>query len=389
MSLTIPVRSSLHTKPRSELSTMPTHFEPDQNSNNFLTFFQTKDTKSALQSFNAKLQTYTPSSEFEKHRNSAISKIIQSISETSNSWDIDCQISILHLREDFSSYLQQNQENTKTTVDLDILFSYCYQFLYEKNMSHYVSLDKNLNGILIFVKENIEKFSPQARQYIEMTESTLVTRVLKRIYGSTEIKSILMIENFESNVAKRIGRWDAKLTERERKVESYNKELQKHESAFNFVGLYEGFENLMKEKQKEQTIYVGWIIFLGVAIIAVLFAKILSILISPPDATDPITYLLCASILALLAALLYFFRIALLNFKSIKSQILQIQLRQTLCRFIQGYVDYKRDGEKLGKVDLSMFEKLIFSNIVAGEEQIPSTFDSLDHLASIIKTIKS
>jgi ABC-type multidrug transport system fused ATPase/permease subunit len=256
-------------------------------------------------------------------------------------------------------------------------------------MSHYVSLDKNLNGILIFVKENIEKFSPQARQYIEMTESTLVTRVLKRIYGSTEIKSILMIENFESNVAKRIGRWDAKLTERERKVESYNKELQKHESAFNFVGLYEGFENLMKEKQKEQTIYVGWIIFLGVAIIAVLFAKILSILISPPDATDPITYLLCASILALLAALLYFFRIALLNFKSIKSQILQIQLRQTLCRFIQGYVDYKRDGEKLGKVDLSMFEKLIFSNIVAGEEQIPSTFDSLDHLASIIKTIKS
>lgn len=87
--------------------------------------------------------------------------------------------------------------------------------------------------------------------------------------------------------------------------------------------------------------------------------------------------------------LLYFFRISLSNIKSLKSQLLQIDLRLTLCSFIHNYAG---DTEVLRndktKDSFEKFESVIFSPIVSTEDKMPNTFDGLEQLTAMIKEFK-
>jgi hypothetical protein len=86
--------------------------------------------------------------------------------------------------------------------------------------------------------------------------------------------------------------------------------------------------------------------------------------------------------------MLYFFRIALLNYRSAKAQSLQLDLRIHLCRFIQNYATEANGMRTAAEKSLEKFETLIFSGIAANEETLPTTFDGLDHLAKLVKSIK-
>ena len=86
--------------------------------------------------------------------------------------------------------------------------------------------------------------------------------------------------------------------------------------------------------------------------------------------------------------LIYFFRIILQNYRSVKAQILQIELRKTLCQFIQSYVKYSSEIKKQDSNALEKFESLIFSGVLSDPEKLPSTFDGLDQLGNFIKNIK-
>lgn len=87
--------------------------------------------------------------------------------------------------------------------------------------------------------------------------------------------------------------------------------------------------------------------------------------------------------------LVYFFRVALFNFKSIKAQLLQIELRKTLCQFIQSYTNYAKEMKESDKTSLEKFENLVFSGLISNEENLPSTFDGLEQIGKIIQSIKS
>ena len=87
--------------------------------------------------------------------------------------------------------------------------------------------------------------------------------------------------------------------------------------------------------------------------------------------------------------LVYFFRVALSNFKSINAQLLQIELRKTLCQFIQSYATYAKEMKESDKTSLEKFENLIFSGLITNEENLPSTFDGLEQIGKIIQSIKT
>lgn len=86
--------------------------------------------------------------------------------------------------------------------------------------------------------------------------------------------------------------------------------------------------------------------------------------------------------------LLYFFRVVLHNYKSIKAQVLQIELRQTLCQFIQNYADYSKEIKKGDPTALEKFESLIFSGIISDAENLPSTFDGMDQIGKLLSSLK-
>lgn len=83
--------------------------------------------------------------------------------------------------------------------------------------------------------------------------------------------------------------------------------------------------------------------------------------------------------------LLFYFRILLTNYNSANAQLLQLKMRESVCQFIEEYIKFK----KTCNVDeLEKFESLIFSNLMPSAEQIPSTFEGLDHLGKILGEFK-
>lgn len=87
--------------------------------------------------------------------------------------------------------------------------------------------------------------------------------------------------------------------------------------------------------------------------------------------------------------LLYFFRVILNHYNSLQTQIMQLELRQSLCQFIQSYADYAKEIKEKDGASLEKFENLIFSSILSSPDKVPSTFDGLEQLSNLIKNMRS
>lgn len=82
--------------------------------------------------------------------------------------------------------------------------------------------------------------------------------------------------------------------------------------------------------------------------------------------------------------LFYFMRLFYLEAKSLKSQLMQIDLRLNLCEFIYDYVESKdKSPSDAAKESWKAFEALIFSPIQPNEDKIPSVMDGTDVLAEL------
>jgi hypothetical protein len=87
--------------------------------------------------------------------------------------------------------------------------------------------------------------------------------------------------------------------------------------------------------------------------------------------------------------LIYFFRVVLVHFQSIKTQLLQLELRKSLCQFIESDSTFSADIKARDPSALEKFENLVFSGLISSEENLPSTFDGIEQLAKLFKGIKS
>ncbi|MCL9764767.1 hypothetical protein [Neisseria subflava] len=93
-------------------------------------------------------------------------------------------------------------------------------------------------------------------------------------------------------------------------------------------------------------------------------------------------------IIGLEFVLIYFFRVVLTHYHSIQTQIMQLELRQSLCQFIQSYAEYAKKIKTDDKDALEKFENLIFSSILSNPDKVPGTFDGVEGLTSLLKELK-
>jgi len=75
------------------------------------------------------------------------------------------------------------------------------------------------------------------------------------------------------------------------------------------------------------------------------------------------------------------------HFQSIKTQLLQLELRKSLCQFIESYSTFSTDIKARDPSALEKFENLVFSGLK--RRKPPSTFDGIEQLAKLFKGIKS
>ena len=195
--------------------------------------------------------------------------------------------------------------------------------------------------------------------------------------------------NYERNkgeVENKIGEYSTEIATKQQEITDYLEDKQTTvkgfadklddlRSSYNFVLLNKGFENLLDKKEKRACILTIFLIVIALLIV-VLF--ICNANIVNKNILNTIPWEKIAFNIGLELILIYFFRVILLEYNSLKTQIMQLELRVSLCQFIQSYAEYAKDIKKDDKEALEKFENVIFSNILADSKDLPSTFDGVE-----------
>ncbi len=342
--------------------------------------------------------------------------IIQEICSNPKDWDINCPLSIGNFGQSFITTLLdinapfENEEHIDKK--LEIVFKYSISLLFEMDFSksnsqtNYKSISENrLNKILnnLEAYENLEGIGEDLSKFLRNGKFSTAYNLIKALYHSKEINLFLDFSEKHSEACSTLYEIEkqsetaknllinhrALLEEKEKKVIALEKTLKEQENAFNFVGLYKGFNDLLKTKVLESRVLLGALVSMGIIMVTPLMYNIMSsntqsVLTS--DITSNFFKLI--PFVSLEVLLIYFFRVILQNYKSVKGQILQIELRQTLCQFIQNYAEYSKEIRTTDSHPLEKFENLIFSGIISDAENLPSTFDGMDQITKLLTSLK-
>ncbi|MFM4961875.1 hypothetical protein [Aeromonas caviae] len=351
--------------------------------------FDTNQSKTVLAKFKSKIDSLIPSNDFEKQRNSLIRLVVNAMEKRPDEWNTFCQINIQWIGDQFISRLADEKELTKDR--LDDICSMCFRFLFELYLSTKNDLSMEFEVAKRFVFDNVNLFEDMAREQIEFAIRDLPISIFKEVSNSDEIETLKNFETVAAKAKKLKEEWEHDLNEREGRVKAIEASLSRYENGFNFVGLYQGFDDLANEKKSERDGILFWLKLLSVIIFLPIITEFL-VIYRNIDNISAIRDGLLASIfptLSLVAISIYYFRVLLFNYKSVKSQLLQIDLRKTLCRFIQSYSEYASKIKSQDADVLDKFERIIFSGIVTEDGNLPSTFDGVEQIGNFIKSIKS
>lgn len=315
-------------------------------------------------------------------------------------FDQACQTNIEWIGNSFISEIQQfnDQDNiaTKSEVNLDAsiksIFVSAYRFLCEAEFCVSNDLNHELRRIKTHVEEVIDIFAGHDKQQLIYANYIMPAHIAKRLINHPNFNEIKSYNEKYDNAEKLKSDWDRELGDKENAVNALKNKLDEYKTRFNFVGLYKGFDDLSKNKNTELNWALTFLIVLAILAIAPVGFELYLLTFKTETIKENYLDLLKYAIfptLTLQIVLVYFFRVALFNYKSIKAQLLQIELRKTLCQFIQSYSTYAKEMKTADNSSLEKFENLIFSGIIANEENLPTTFDGLDQVGKIIQSLKS
>lgn len=302
----------------------------------------------------------------------------------SEEYDRECiyNKSVFHKR--FSSFLLNYQGKDEKLASL---FCVCYRFVCEFEIVSPTSLSESVfNAKLNLVGVDFKSYKEAEEQY-RWANTQMPILILRRFFENPEVRGF---SNFGENikVAKsEIERFDKAYSQKIERISELEQRLQRSEQGYNFANLNEGFSRLKTAKINEKTVTLFLLWLSGVALLAGPLLKIFGLL---PERVGE--YSVAVDFLVILGfefLLIYYFRIFLHNFRSLKLQILQIDLRMTLCSFIESYSDFAVKTRQGDKDVLLKFEQIIFSEVSSGDSAMPSVFDGVEHVSSVFGKIKS
>lgn len=298
---------------------------------------------------------------------------------------------LFHSLEIAESSIQKLLEKPKNENFIFDIFILIYEPLFKQwsqgdpNVGRYNNYEfylcKLFNIIIYFTEE-------QQKKIIDIQYSSISE--INKVYSNnrSKIDNIsFFLQNINENV-QTIENFEKIFKVHVLNLSNTEKKLIEQRTEFNFIGLADAFQKMKGDKQNElnkEQKYNGRLMG-GIGLLLVV--KLLYALFGSFSGFDAKFTFISLSSIFLIAVLIYFFRISLMNIKSIKSQILQLDLRLSLCQFIHNYAE---DSEKMRsenmKDSLDRFESIIFSPIVANEEQIPTTFDNLDQFIKVMNLV--
>lgn len=257
------------------------------------------------------------------------------------------------------------------------------------------------------VLERLDNLTPSSEYNVQFIwiERSLPSAMTMDLLSSKEFENMRKMANdvngyeekFNNQINKGIEIGEIKISEYKKDIndlvveagkskvdlQDYCDKLTQYKGDFNFVLLSKAFSNLLVTKKNElkktaRATILFTIILTSIPII-VFFNHVFNWHEVIMDTTAVAYYL---PVLSLELLIFYFMRLYYMEERAIKTQILQIEQRLSLCEFIHDYVETKNKSSA-DKESWILFEKLIFSPIQLSSENIPSLLDGAATVAEL------
>jgi hypothetical protein len=318
-----------------------------------------------------------------------LGQAITIIGNNAEEFDRCCQVNIGWIGPQFLSRIS-DITNEIDEAKLNVIVSMAYRFLLELDMSMKNELSSELQSFMKMVESDGE-MSGDALEEIQYARQRMPVAILKRLLNSDELGSLTNVAAVAANVEEKLVKWQSDLGASEQKVTQLSTTLKTQEHAFNFVALHKGFADLGKDITKELRYAQFSMLSFGLLTLLPSSGDLWLVLIREMDLSKTPSYTLIAALISTVTItllFLYFFRIALRKADSCRAQLVQVRLRMSLCRFIQSYADFSAEIKVKNSDALAKFEALIFSGIVGTEDKLPSTFDGIEQLSGLAKSLR-
>lgn len=320
-------------------------------------------------------------------------KIISYMQRLPEDWDRRCSYNLEHMGDRYLDYIRDFDPTNIETINsnIDHLYTISYRFLCE--FDFLIGAGQELGTDLDAIKYKIlndDSANENVRSSIIYASYAMPADIVKKFINDSNIGVFKDFEDTKNEAVELKEKWDKEIQEKKEDVSHLKDHLDEYKMGFNFVGLYQGFLNLGSQKKGEARSLFWSLLLMGTLILTPLvigiFVAVSGLINEKNLGADHLMVFL--PLFSLEIILIYFFRIILQDYRSVKAQKMQIELRQTLCQFIQSYAEYSAKIKKEGNTSLEKFESLIFSGVLSNPEKLPSTFDGLDQLGNMIKNLK-
>ncbi|OOF88831.1 hypothetical protein BKG94_04435 [Rodentibacter ratti] len=332
--------------------------------------------------------------------------ILTSMKNSFEEWNDICQYCVRF----YSKYISEKYiENDRVS---DEMYLTCGMFLREyifpnenKNIDFgdgdFIKFTRSVqytNNVLFKFNKFWSEFEKESRGIIDSKNNHNLDKLLNGKFDINIISYQLMLDKIKINES------ENKLKEKQESIDEFLKgkqnevnilaeQLKEQKTAFNFVGLSKGFENILSKKISAKWCSFGimstFFIILSALPAAFIGGRFFGLFCEYNIKWDEIGWEQMLPVLGLELIFIYFFRVVLTHYNSVQTQIMQIELRQSLCQFIQSYAEYAKEIKEKDGISLEKFENLIFSSILSTPDKVPSTFDGIEQLSNLIKNIKS
>lgn len=170
-------------------------------------------------------------------------------------WSINCPFSIKITKE----YLNEKYINYSSINDE--FYVTCARFLREYMLSEQ---RKNINFINDQVNTTWSKFKRKSKDLVEENHKSWLDYILEKDFDIDVLNNSLGNKSFQTFLNYSI---DNILKEKEERVQKLSEALNKQEKAFNFVGLSQGFENLLKTNKSSKSWTLFFLFLMGAVLL--------------------------------------------------------------------------------------------------------------------------
>lgn len=303
-------------------------------------------------------------------------------------FDANCQFNISLIGNRFYNDVQEARTNAGS---IEGIFTSCYRFLSE--LAFY--RESNFPGDVGYeVRRVLEKIQYEAsgipsrvKDQLVYADNFMPVALAKSYLNKADFGVIRSFDEKYAGLDAVVKELDTKLEGSKKDVGALHDALKSYEDAFNFVGLHKGFNDIARSKRRSSYLSVFIMVLLACMMVAPFLWKIWHVLNDVPS--NVFNTELFVAFLGYDLLLLYFFRVVFQGYKSVKGQLVQLDLRKAVCQFIQSYADYAVKIKGSNPALLEKFESLVFSGIVANEENIPSTFDGVEQLVKLFEKVRA